>query len=305
MKINIYNINNACYRKKMVGFDYDWTLVKPKNNKTFPKDIDDWCWLYDTVPNKIKEYYEDNFMIVIFTNQSKIWKKKQIKKVLKSLKIPLTIVVATDKTVYKPCIDMFNELFSNYKINKNQSFFVGDALGRKIDFSDSDKLFAQNIEIDYYSPEEIFCEINENFEIPNIEILNKQEIIIMVGFPASGKSTISKKICENENYIHIEGDVYKTTKKMINTAIPFIKNNKSIVFDATNKNEKIRKEYLNLANEYNLLTRCIYVSTPFDVSFNRNKLRNNDEQIPIIAYYTFRKYFEYPNEKEGFQLIII
>ena len=31
---------------KMASFDYDWTLVKPKNDRTFPKDIDDWEFLY-------------------------------------------------------------------------------------------------------------------------------------------------------------------------------------------------------------------------------------------------------------------
>ena len=34
--------------------------------------------------------------------------------------------------------------------------FLGDALGRKTDFSDSDKVFAETIGIKYYSPEGIF-----------------------------------------------------------------------------------------------------------------------------------------------------
>jgi hypothetical protein len=32
-------------RQKMAIFDYDWTLVKPKSNGTFSKNIDDWTWL--------------------------------------------------------------------------------------------------------------------------------------------------------------------------------------------------------------------------------------------------------------------
>ena len=37
----IYNLNNAVIREKMAAFDYDWTLVSPKDGKTFPSNIDD------------------------------------------------------------------------------------------------------------------------------------------------------------------------------------------------------------------------------------------------------------------------
>ena len=37
----IYNLHNATYKQKMAGFDYDWTLVKPKGERTFPKDINE------------------------------------------------------------------------------------------------------------------------------------------------------------------------------------------------------------------------------------------------------------------------
>lgn len=42
--------NKFRYRRKMMGLDYDHTIVKPKNNKTFPKDVDDWTWLRPNVP---------------------------------------------------------------------------------------------------------------------------------------------------------------------------------------------------------------------------------------------------------------
>ena len=42
MQPNIYTLNNAVHREKMVAFDYDWTLVCPKGGKTFPSNIDDW-----------------------------------------------------------------------------------------------------------------------------------------------------------------------------------------------------------------------------------------------------------------------
>lgn len=42
MPATVYNINNTEMRTKMASFDYDWTLVNPKNGKTFPSSIDDW-----------------------------------------------------------------------------------------------------------------------------------------------------------------------------------------------------------------------------------------------------------------------
>jgi hypothetical protein len=42
----------------MAAFDYDWTLVNPKNANTFPKNVDDWEWIYPNVPDKLKKYHE-------------------------------------------------------------------------------------------------------------------------------------------------------------------------------------------------------------------------------------------------------
>ena len=330
MAPTIYNINNAVYRDKMASFDYDWTLVNPKQGNTFPLNIDDWQWSFPSVPVKIKQYYLDGYMIVIFTNQSKTWKCEQVQLVAKLLDIPIFVVIATDKCDYKPNIILYDTLMSNnnnnnHNINKEQSFFVGDALGRKIDFSDSDKIFAINIGISWHSPESIFNTVNKEFILPiiSLEIEQKNEpdikleiepeikleiepeIIIMMGYPSSGKSTIAKKICENDKYIHIEGDVYKTTKHMIKHSLEHILHNKSIVFDATNSSIKKRREYVDLGKKYCYKITCIHVSTSLLISYQRNKERNETKQVPKIAYSVYTKYYEEPTESENFKLITI
>jgi len=242
----IYNINNAVFRENMAAFDYDWTLVNPKEGKTFPSNIDDWQWIYPNVVEFLQKYYNDGYMIVIFTNQSKQWKCDQIKLVSETLNIPLHIVISMDKKEHKPNPLMFHTLVQENIINKYKSFFVGDALGRKIDFSDSDKLFAENIGLKCFSPEKFFHADNQTFEIPSIPLKDDPEIIIMMGFSGSGKSTIAKEICKNDTYIHIEGDMYKTSGKMIKKSLEYISKRKSIVFDATNSSIKKRKEYVLL-----------------------------------------------------------
>ena len=76
----IIEINEPTMRTKLAAFDYDWTLVKPKNDRTFPKDVDDWEFLYSNVTEFLKNYHDKGYMIVIFTNQTKEWKIDQIKK---------------------------------------------------------------------------------------------------------------------------------------------------------------------------------------------------------------------------------
>lgn len=301
MSPSIYNINNAVIKEKMASFDYDWTIVNPKDGKTFPSTIDDWVWLYPEVPNKIKQYYQDGYMIVVFTNQSKKWKCEQIQLVMKELDIPLFVVIATDKSEYKPNPILLNVLCQD-TINKEESFFVGDALGRKTDFSDSDKVFAETIGIKYYSPEEIFRNKIESFEIPLIPLSPNPEIIIMVGYPGSGKSTIAKTICKNENYIHIEGDVYKTSNKMKKASIQHILESKSIIFDATHSSIKKRNEYIEFSKKYSYEVKCIHATTSLDESYKRNKLRSDEKVVPKIAYSVYKKYYQEPTEEEGFVL---
>jgi bifunctional polynucleotide phosphatase/kinase len=306
MAPTIYNLNNAAHRENMAAFDYDWTLVSPKGGKTFPTDIHDWEWLYPNIPDRIKQYYADGFMIVIFTNQSKDWKHEQIQLVTATLNIPVFIVIAKEKCDYKPNPSLFNIFIGSNKINKEKSFFVGDALGRKSDFSDSDKVFSENIGIPCYCPEQVFHVKLEITEIPSIPLVDDdKQIIIMMGYPGSGKSTIAKNICKNERFVYIEGDLHKTSSKMIKASLEHISQQKSIVFDATHSSSAKRKEYIDLAKKYDYKVVCIHVSTPLEVAYKRNKLRNYEKYVPKIAYSVYSKKYEEPNENEGFTLFVI
>jgi bifunctional polynucleotide phosphatase/kinase len=224
--------------------------------------------------------------------------------IAKQLEVPLFVSIATNKKIYKPNIQIFDKVVGSNEINKSESFYVGDALGRKTDFADSDKVFAENIGIKYYSPEDFFGE-KEEIVLPNIPKVNEPEIVIMVGYPASGKSTIAHEIFEKRGYEIISGDVYKTTPKMLRVALPFVLEKKSIVFDATNSSKKKRSEYVTFAKKHNYSVRCIHVQTSMEISYKRNKMRAEEDQIPKIAYSVYTKHFEEPSEDEGFHLIKI
>lgn len=127
----------------------------------------------------------------------------------------------------------------------------------------------------------------------------------MVGYPGSGKSTIAKNIAKIFNFKHIERDILKTESKMIKIAKEYAKDNLSIIFDATNNTIKKRKVFIDFANKFDYNIKCIFVSTSFNDSYERNLKREKDKIVPKVAYYVFKKYFEEPNENEGFKLIKI
>lgn len=135
--------------------------------------------------------------------------------------------------------------------------------------------------------------------------MDTPEIVILVGFPGSGKSTVAKKICENENYVHIEGDLYKTPGNMIKKAFEYIPQGKSIIFDATNGTIAKRKEYIDFAKIIKYSVRCIHMACSSDVAYSQNIKRENNYIVPKIAYFLYSKMFEEPGENEGFSLIII
>ena len=111
-------------RSKLAIFDYDGTIVKAKEGRPFPKDIDDWMYIRESVPNTIQKYSK-KYRIVIVTDQSKEWKIKQIKNVMKDLKVKYTAIIGFQ--THKPDTSLFAKHISEF--DKKKSFYVGDAGG--------------------------------------------------------------------------------------------------------------------------------------------------------------------------------
>lgn len=296
------------FRKKIAMFDYDWTLVKPKTGGTFPRDVDDWVWLYPSVPDTLRNYYDKGYAIVVFTNQSKPWKLQQIEKALAEVGIPCTIYAGMQKEDQKPSTTMFKMLVKDKEWDAKKSFFVGDALGRPADFADTDKIFAERIGLkakQIHAPEAFFKhEVRQSKMI--VRPSKSQELVIMVGYPASGKSTISQSVFKANGYEVLESDELKTLAKIRSGLVKALGEGKSVVVDATNPTRERRKEYVDAARRVapSIRIRCIHVATSMEESVARNNLRPKDKGVPMIAYYTYRKRFEEPNaESEGFDAL--
>lgn len=312
--ILIYNSNVAS--ELIASFDFDDTLVKFKSNKV----------LYNPNNKNIKDY-----KIVIFSNQLKGESDKIINRFndfIKQINLDsVQIFISLKKDHYrKPNIGMWTLMEEKYndniKINNEKSFYVGDAGGRPNDFSCSDRKFAFNIGIKYYTPEEYFLSSkktndwswndislsdyisNEIQEHPQI-LVNVNEMVILVGSPASGKSTFAKKF---SNYEIINRDTLKTKAKCIKYTKMYLLSGKSVVIDNTNPSKINRKEYIDIANKLNIPIRCYYMDIPYELIKHINEYRINiskgQKVIPTVALNVYKKNFEQPSLDEGFSEII-
>ena len=183
------------------------------------------------------------------------------------------------------------------EIEKDNSFFCGDAAGRiktstrKKDFSSSDRLFALNIKLNFYTPEEHFFHgQSEPYELPlfrphllkdTIPLLDPssepiksliQEIVVLVGFPGSGKSSFSKKYFSSHPYIIVSQDISGPWQTCLQLADKAIKQGKSICVDNTNPDPESRHRWIYLAKSYNIQIRCFLLDVSFEHALHNIKV---------------------------------
>jgi predicted kinase len=120
----------------------------------------------------------------------------------------------------------------------------------------------------------------------------------MVGYPASGKTTIANKLQEF-NYIRIDGDSLKTSSKMIKEAEKHIVNS-SVIFDCTNSSIKKRSEF---GKKHKIYIKVILLNIDIDTALDYNKERAKNGGTNI-AFYVFRKNYVKPTLAEGIDFII-
>lgn len=165
-----------------------------------------------------------------------------------------------------------NFLHSEVPVEIDKSYYCGDAAGRdaciyiysnyifflvgkrKKDFSPGDYLFAQNIGCNFITPDAFFEDSKNKIDldpgmwnnkitdpikfddasvvVPDIKLSDKQEMIVLVGPPASGKSTIVNVF---KDYERINQDTLKTKSKCINACKSALSSGKSVIIDNTNK----------------------------------------------------------------------
>lgn len=217
-------------------------------------------------------------------------------------------------------------------IDYENSYYVGDAAGYGDDFSDIDYKFALNANLKFYREDEFFTDSiiyypkptkiisDEDFGsydhklnlILNLCERGNNNLIILVGSPASGKTSLANSVSRilsnnNTNSVDIiSQDSLKTLAKCKKSAVSFIKGNVSnkhtIVIDNTNRDIKTRKIWIDLAKEYNYKPMIFYLTTEKNKSMHLNMYRSlqvdSEKKIPTIALNVFYSKLEKPSQSE-------
>jgi len=158
----------------------DWTLIRTKSGRIFPKTPDDWTLWHKHVAPRVQALHAEGYAICIFTNQEGVSKGRvkaedliiKFIKLSTALGVPILCQAATQNDGYrKPHTGMWTLLETEWKathgiiVDRAKSLYVGDAAGRpshseskrKKDFHDADYKFSVNLDVGQFAvPEECF-----------------------------------------------------------------------------------------------------------------------------------------------------
>ncbi|PVF98843.1 PNK3P-domain-containing protein [Serendipita vermifera] len=298
--------------ERVALFDLDGTLITTKSGRRFPENCEDWKWFSPVVPIKLRELYLAGTSIFIITNQmcpKKVaqkdeyhaeWKKKLDLVASALYDIPFRVLAATDQDFYrKPLPGMWyavQEIIKSHGINVSEpmAFFVGNAAGRKNDHSGSDRKFASNVGIQFYTPEEYFLGGNPiHFELkgfhpssifverplflpsstPLVPSTERPTIVLFVGYPAVGKTRVYRRYFAPAGFVHVNQDILKTKSKCLELVENAIKSGKSVVVDNTNRGVTTRQDYLDLAVQLKVDARCVIFDGTLELAWHNNIYR--------------------------------
>lgn len=153
--------------KRILFCDLDGTLIKTKSGKTFPENCSDWQFRSEVI-EAIRIYSPDTIHIVSnqggiekgYVNHQEFTNKmiditEQMEKSL-GIEVSFDYCLSNDKGCYmrKPNPGMITEYLGYKGYYRRHCLMIGDASGLEGQFSDSDKLCAQNAHIKYMDVDE-------------------------------------------------------------------------------------------------------------------------------------------------------
>ncbi|KAM4016536.1 bifunctional polynucleotide phosphatase/kinase [Anomaloglossus baeobatrachus] len=348
-KLLVFNKKGVQSSAKIAGFDIDGTIITTKSGKVFPTSADDWRILFPEIPKKLKALLAEGYKVVFFTNQLGISRgklrpevfKAKAEAILDQLGIPVQIFVATGMGIYrKPVTGMWDYLCDKandgIEVKKEDCVYIGDAAGRpanwapdrkKKDFSSSDRLFAVNVGIKFYTPEEFFLGWKKAaFQPPAFDpkaldpngppyepsssslVSPSAEVVVTVGFPAAGKSTFIKENLVSKGYVYANRDTLGTWQKCVTACEDALKSQKSIVIDNTNPDLESRSRYINCAQKAGVPVRCFFFIAPVELAKHNNRFREMTSKghvsVNDMVINSYKSKFVAPSLSEGFSEIL-
>lgn len=120
--------------------------------------------------------------------------------------------------------------------------------------------------------------------------LKKQTLILMFGYPGSGKTHFASQFAEKHNMIHISGDRFRYElfdepqfsageDQVIERLMDYmleqtLKTNTSVIYDANNGSRKKRQDLARLAKKKDMNILIIWTQTDLNTAFTRSSSRD-------------------------------
>jgi len=146
-------------------------------------------------------------------------------------------------------------------------------------------------------------------------------MVMMIGLPASGKSTEAEKICKLYPGMHYQihssdalrselygdeskqGDNDALFKELHRRIFSDLNSGKNVIYDATNLNKKRRIQFVKEAWKTGAICRAVLCALPFEMCLERNAKR--ERVVPVDAMERMYRSFQPPHVDEGFDEVII
>lgn len=347
-KLLIYTAKQVVAQSKIAAYDLDGTIITTQSGHVFPKDCNDWKIAFREVPGKLKQMHNDGYKIVFMTNQAGISRgsvnvediKAKVVRIVNKLGVPVQTFISTGKGIYrKPAPGMWNALVGRKNggipVDMAASFYCGDAAAReanwapkkKKDFSSSDRLMALNLGLKFCTPEEHFLQqrpapfklpefnpstLDSNIplcEPPDTKLISDvKEVVVLVGYPGSGKTFFASTYLVPEGYHHINRDTLGSWQKCISTLEAALTAGKSVVIDNTSPDRLSRQRYISAAHKHGVSCRCFILKTSMGHAKHNNKFReytdDSHEPISDMVINMYKKKYEEPSQDEGFIAVV-
>jgi len=225
-----------------------------------------------------------------------------------------SVFYATDRDRYrKPATGLFELAVTllDLQPDKTASFYCGDAAGRATDFNITDRYFAENIDVEFRTPESYpngdISKIAQKFKVsrelarplaacPPLPTADGRQLVILVGPQAAGKTTFAKRLI-TEGYVHINRDAMG--RQMMPKFNNAVSSGKNIVVDNTNPTKADREAYLEKAVGYNVTIYYWDIPKALCTHLCQMRVQMGGPYIPAVARNVYYSKVEAPTADEG------
>ena len=129
------------------------------------------------------------------------------------------------------------------------------------------------------------------------------ECVILIGLPASGKSTFFRERFAG-THDHVSKDLLRNNRKpqrrQEHLIAESLASGRSVVVDNTNPTAAVRSPLIAVARKHGAEVSGYFFVTDAADALRRNRARQGRERVPDVAIFTVRKRLEPPTTAEEF-----